>query len=147
MTLDIPGFAYAATVAAGGILGYVKSSKFIITSIITLHKSPLDLLPLCLIVRQQYSLNFSYSRILRYTFSQLFIDNCFSILQWSPVFFIYFLYFDYFLFEIWSTAYSTNISHHRNVIVIKIHRLWPINNSSYHLHLICNNSNLGLGLD
>lgn len=28
MTIDILGFAYAATVASGGILGYVKASKF-----------------------------------------------------------------------------------------------------------------------
>ncbi|XP_046739869.1 transmembrane protein 14C [Diprion similis] len=27
MPLDIPGFAYAATVAAGGIMGYVKSNS------------------------------------------------------------------------------------------------------------------------
>ncbi|XP_012257059.2 transmembrane protein 14C [Athalia rosae] len=27
MTLDIPGLAYAATVAAGGIMGYVKSNS------------------------------------------------------------------------------------------------------------------------
>ena len=29
MPVDIPGFAYAAIVAAGGIMGYVKSSKLI----------------------------------------------------------------------------------------------------------------------
>lgn len=28
MPIDIPGFAYAAAVAAGGIMGYVKSRKF-----------------------------------------------------------------------------------------------------------------------
>lgn len=27
MPVDIPGFAYATLVAAGGIMGYVKSSK------------------------------------------------------------------------------------------------------------------------
>lgn len=30
MPVDIPGFVYAAAVAAGGIMGYVKSRKFII---------------------------------------------------------------------------------------------------------------------
>lgn len=29
MPIDFPAFGYAAAVAAGGVLGYVKSSKFI----------------------------------------------------------------------------------------------------------------------
>lgn len=29
MPIDIPAFAYAATVAGGGILGYVKSSEYV----------------------------------------------------------------------------------------------------------------------
>lgn len=33
MPIDIPGFAYAAAVAAGGIMGYVKSSKYIFQSV------------------------------------------------------------------------------------------------------------------
>jgi hypothetical protein len=34
MPVDFPGFAYAAAVGAGGIMGYVKSSKFLNISFI-----------------------------------------------------------------------------------------------------------------
>lgn len=37
MPIDFPAFAYAAAVAGGGILGYVKSRKFIIIIIIILY--------------------------------------------------------------------------------------------------------------
>lgn len=38
MPIDIPGFAYAAAVAAGGIMGYVKSRKLFFVIIASLNK-------------------------------------------------------------------------------------------------------------
>ena len=38
MPVDIPAFAYAAIVAAGGVMGYVKSSKYVGIYIYTIYE-------------------------------------------------------------------------------------------------------------